>query len=269
MKNGVKKINDHRPVDTYYNGKKIAGSETKTFSGTSLSIADTYNDYFHELTVTGRYQQATPSIDNPIYPAFSGDCTLTIGNDEVDIPPLRAVLAEGGTIHADGYNVMTGEHIPKVIVRVLDGTENFQFRTALQHYLAFWTTKWDSVNCVPSAILSSHFPLITYSAINNNLVQGISNITKRPIIKILDSVIGVDRYTNTEAEYAVAFNSFLASEYANGTPVTLYQVLATPAVTQLTPKIVKTVPYQTNIYDNGILPCEKAATVKVFGRTTI
>ena len=116
-------INDHRPVDTYYNGKKIAGSETKTFSGTSLSIADTYNDYFHELTVTGRYQERR--IDNPIYP-FSGDCTLTIGNDEVDIPPLRAVLAEGGTIHADGYNVMTGEYVPgKILVRVLDGTENF------------------------------------------------------------------------------------------------------------------------------------------------
>ena len=267
MKNGVQMINDHRPVDTYYNGVKIAGSETKTFTGTDLSIADTYNDYFHELTLTGRYQQATPSIDNPVYPTFSGDCTLTIGNDEVDIPPLRAVLAEGGTIHADGYNVMTGEYVPKITVRVLDGTENFFYRNALGHYLAFWTTKWESVNCVYYAILSSHFPLITYSAINNDLVQGISNIPTRPIIKILDSVIGVDRYTNTQAEYAVAFNSFLASEYANGTPVTLCQVLATPAVTQLTPQTPKTVPYQTNIYDNGILPCDKTATVKVFGRT--
>ena len=267
MKNGVQMINDHRPVDTYYNGVKIAGSETKTFSGTDLSIADTYNDYFHELTLTGRYQQAEPSIDNPVYPTFSGDCTLTVGNDEVDISPLRAVLAEGGTIHADGYNVLTGEYVPKITVRVLDGTENFSYRNPTQHYLAFWTTKWDSVNCVSHAILSSHFPLITYFAINNGLAQGISNTSTSPMIKILDSVIGVDRYTNTEAEYAVAFNSFLASEYANGTPVTLYQVLAMPAVTQLTPQTPKTVPYQTNIYDNGTLPCEKAATIKVFGRT--
>ena len=268
MKNGVQMINDHRPVDTYYNGVKIAGSETKTFSGTSLSIADTYNDSFSALTLSGRYQQDTPSVDNPVYPTFSGDCTLTVGNETLNIPILRAVLAEGGTIHADSYNVMTGEYVPKITVRVLDGTENFQYRNALGHYLTFWTTKWGSVNCVPYAILSSHFPLITYSAINNDLTQGISNTITRPIIKILDSVIGVDRYTNTEAECAVAFNSFLASEYANGTPVTLYQALATPTVTQLTPQSPKTMPYQTNITDNGSLPCNKTATLKVFGRIT-
>jgi hypothetical protein len=272
MKNGVQMINDHRPVDTYYNGKKIAGSETKTFSGTSLSIADTYNDYFHELTLTGRYQQSEPSIDNPVYPTFSGDCTLTVGNDEVDIPPLRAT-----DFYADSYNILTGQVETIVDETILTSADGFgvHYRNnfndvggVLTYFSAFWLTGQLSTSGYG---FCSHLPRYDaekhgsyfYPTFAESFFYGNAS-SRRFVMKHSD--LGLTTAMTSEEQLAV-FKAWVVGENNNGTPIKFWVNRTTPIVTQLTPKTIKTMPYQTNITDNGTLPCNKTATLKVFRRT--
>lgn len=397
MNNGIQMINDHRPVDTYYNGVKIAGSELKTFTGTSLSIADTYNDTFSALTLSGRYEQTktvqgknllpyindtmtiygvnftrnhdcsvtingtatnniwypltnngydyytlknhlsigtyylsqgassqtgvilqltiddggitrypaantssfaivnggkhsayikvnvgtvvsnltlypqlelgttatpyepfipnSPSVEYPSYPKFSGNCKLYAGSSEIDIPTLRS-LPDGTSdyIEIDSVNNKF-KLVQNVGELVLNGSEPIDGNVNTGSYWRRYilpTSSFMMRNGIGLRGICSHFRLIDWAENKEGIRFGQSN-----------SAI----YFTTAYETAVELRSWFASQYALGKPVTIEYPLATPIITNLTPINIETVQYLTRVYDNGILPCDKTATLKVFGRT--
>lgn len=267
MNNGIQMINDHRPVDTYYNGVKIAGSETKTFTGTSLSIADTYNDYFHELTLTGRYEQATPTITNPVHPTFSGDCMLTVGGDTVEIPTLRATPD-----YADSYNILTGQHDSVVHEGVFSNPNAFTVRYINHHSGGgrLFSSFWISSQPFNGRCVCSHFPTHDENIHGNYFypagTQSFFYGSGWYAFVICHPELGLTT-AMTEAEQLTVFRNWMQSEINKGTPPTAWVNKNNPTTTQLTPQAPRTAPYQTNITDNGVLACDKTATLKVFWRT--
>lgn len=387
---------EYKPVNIYMGDKKISGWENRTFDGTELHIPDTYNDYFSELILSGRYHQDAPSIDNPVYPTFAGNCKLAVDgqnifdaasktqnyttglrasysrqtgiltldgttatsqiiffisllteflpgiytfqvikksgyasnennismkcgtystfavpgthsftiaeaypshlttyiesgttfddyqlkiklfkgthtNDEVDIPLLRAT-----DFYADSYNILTGQVetiVDETILTSADGfgvhyRNNFNYVDGvLTYFSAFWLTEQLSTSGYG---FCSH--LLRYDAEKHgnyfyptfaeSFFFG-SGTSRRFVICHPD--LGLTAAMTAEEQLAV-FKAWVAGENNNGTPIKFWVNRTTPIVTQLTPKTIKTMPYQTNIYDDGELAMNKEATLKVFGR---
>lgn len=146
-----------------------------------------------EIIVGTVTQNGTPTPSNPIYPTFYENNGMV----------LRAV----GNV-ADLYNVATGIITRRIGVRALDGTEPFLIHSPTS------TFHWD---IGPSGIVESATILCTHyvSATSGDLtIQG-GNSWR---VQIRDS--NFETYAD--------FKQFLADQYANGTPVTIYYPLAEP-----------------------------------------
>ena len=81
--------------------------------------------------------------------------------------------------------------------------------------------------------------------------------------------------TATQSACVTAIRNWLIGLYNAGNPLTFYVALATPITTDITNTdlgrallALQTTPYTTHIYDDGALPCNKSAEVKIFRRTT-
>lgn len=240
---------------------------SKTFSGTSLDITKTINAPYKSLVLTGRYTQATPSITNPKYPSFSGNCKLYAGNNEVNVPVLKASL--GG---ADTYDVITGTNTSNITELICTGNENWM---RLQ---AFGATLGNTRNIILFRFNvnakvgyniggSSHFETATSTddiGYNTNRRYG-QQATNLVYIKVLATDLGITT-SATDTEAVTAFKAWLIAENTKGTPLTLYIVKSTPTTTKLTPVIPQSTQHLTRVYDNGILACDKNAEVLVYGR---
>lgn len=161
--------------------------------------------YDADVTVGSWFRIGTPSPENPIYPTFYQDGDLI----------LRAIGRGANTV-ADTYNTTTGQITRRVGVKVLDGTETWEYNSSVAGY------RMDLNNFVQDAggysthfrVLSSHSPGVVSIRIAYGIrVQAVVN----------------------DYPTAQAWKQWLADQYAAGTPVTVYYPLATPSVETYTP----------------------------------
>ena len=142
-------------------------------------------------------QVGTPTPENPIDPVFfrQGDMILRAVGD-----------------YKDTFDATTGKITRNVGVKVLDGTEDWDYASA-----RFTLDLSDKINTKVN-VLCNYF---AYSSATS------TNMPDLSIVSYVSKAIGVryDRFTSVDQ-----FKQYLASQYAAGTPVTLYYPLATPVV---------------------------------------
>ena len=141
------------------------------------------------------------------------------------------------TNYADEQDIISGEVIRRIGVKVLDGTENWvkesdngtQFYLVIDDMKLFRTSDRGNLLC-------SHFSVYSDTPMINNTIQTsqlVSPPDYYPIIKIRnDSIIPGD---------ANDFKRFLAEEYNAGTPVIVLYVLDEETTEQVNPQQLNTV----------------------------
>lgn len=270
---------DYKPVNIYKGGEKIAGWEERTYTGTDLVITDTYDDDFHSLVLSGRYEQAgTPSIENPIYPKFGGDCTLYVGDSQIPLPALRSVPLFGDTLTSDTltwdgagwtftqysaeYEILGTE----TIIQWTAGGENW----VSGNYIAFGIYLPVSGGTIDYCGICSHFPLVNNLGINyagdadyNCFTMRTSPITA--VIKIKWADLGFGSMP-TYATALPVFRQWLTDQRTNGTPVKVWYIKTTATTSYPMLTVPKTTPKVTKVYDDGEVQTNKQVILKVFGR---
>lgn len=175
--------------------------------------------YDADVTVGSWSRIGTPTPDNPIYPTFYQDGDLI----------LRAI-GSGADMIADTYNQTTGQITRRVGVKVLDGTEGLLTHVVGNNNIVYQTRSRfpTDVALMPGEYVGicSHFIVIARSAsISTVLLNG----------QMGWNTSGLLTMENESCNTVEAFNQYLSSQYAAGTPVTIYYPLATPIVETYTP----------------------------------
>ncbi len=184
------------------------------------TIHNTYEESAQPyISATGTAtQDGTPTPTNPIYPVFyrQGDMVLRKVGD-----------------YADSFDATTHKITRRVGVKVLNGTESWTLQTNPTYVMDGATTFWNVGAIQDNLSVGSEGPAI---GISNYLIKAPrSSAIATP--KIANSFsIGSTAHTahtlwmRIEGEKTVAeWKQWLADQYANGTPVTVWYPLATPA----------------------------------------
>lgn len=216
----------------YGKAKRIYGRTV----GKILTVSSITPMIFHasanpiSYTISGNLAQSgTPAPGSPVSITECGDLVetgehtgqyaipITIGGQTQTVyvnEPLRKVGSYVDTVSSDGTST---QKIQKI---VLNGTENWSNSDSNNYYMAL------DILAIPSTlVICTHQTSTSTTYINSDNCfiddSGNFNFTIPSIVND----------TN-------AFKNFLATEYANGTPVTIWYALATPVVEQaITPTI--------------------------------
>ncbi|MBP9999669.1 MAG: hypothetical protein KBT14_03195 [Proteobacteria bacterium] len=126
--------------------------------------------------------------------------------------------------YADVLDYKNGTITRNVGVKVLDGTESWGQSITANHYGDYFYT---SIDAKVSTFINTHFASTTagyaYTHPNENYKMWIENPAPSTYLKV----------NHFESETAQNFKAYLAQQYANGTPVTVYYPLRTPVVEQI------------------------------------
>lgn len=181
--------------------------------------------------------------DNPyeLIPGGNGD--LISGDYTYAIPELNKI----NTI-ADEYNLLTGELTKRIGKVVLTGNESiwaYDTRDKFGAYYAFGISnalpgRMGAVTINPneSPIKCTHFNYNDYTFYGNvseGFVGGVSPYASFFYISIKKSELAGWDDGMTDTEKANLFKAWIADQYANGTPVTVYYQLETPVTDTLAP----------------------------------
>ena len=181
-------------------------AQTTCESGNNLSLPTPPTKYGYtfkgwnwvDTEIVGTVTQTgTPTPENPIEPVFYENNGLI----------LRAI----GNV-ADSYSTSTGKITRRIGVKIFDGTENWLYTQGVVASRISIRIP-DSQNQWGRA-LSSHFVSVDTHG---------STITNGRM-----SFDGSVYLCNTDCANLTEYKTFLAEQYANGTPVTVYYPLATP-----------------------------------------
>lgn len=268
LKDGVQFIDGYKPVETYRNGIKIAGSTPATKTGTHLMFNNTYDDYAHELTVYGNTTEigaGDKSPDNP-YEFASADGNL-ISSDEngtktdtIAIPTLRRIAHAPLSINvADDYNVNTGACTRRLNEVAFNGTEAWHYNTSTSTSsdTTIYMTAASLGLLTNSQCICTHFPRSTGGS-EYWVIGSLFNL------RFANSRLGVTS-ENTQAERLAAAKAWLAARHTAGTPVKVIYQLAEPDEIQIEPTHLKTFYPFTQFYTDSEVPAELEAEVKIIG----
>lgn len=189
----VSEINE---IMEYYHGVLISDTGEITFY--------TFGGNVGKVSVYGNGQQTgTPTPKEPIMPTFCG----TLDGTDWKIP----ITCTGQTTPLYLGEVSTVRRVRKL---VLTGTETFAATTASTHYRCRTTLVPKATTQSTIAVLSTHY----YASAGAR--DGTITLTSDG-----GSVYFTD---DTNAVTDETFKSYLAAQYAAGTPVTVWYVLAEP-----------------------------------------
>jgi hypothetical protein len=176
------------------------------------------------LVFNGECQQSvTPTPDNPI-PIYSFDgLALVRGRDSY----LYTPYLDGIGSYRDNWDYVTGKGIRRIFKKVLDGTEGWsKIRYSVQDNGYYsWRLEMRNIENKTNATanpmaMCTHYGWSGYAALFYGKQEGVY------IGGVNDSaawlIIGTVYPTLAE------FKAFLAEQYANGTPVTVYYAMAEP-----------------------------------------
>ena len=243
MKNGVQFINGHKWVDTWYNGKKIAGSIPITKSGDGSVEFDKCYDDVADVVVKGKtetrcdwwgkeglYSQdgiPTPQTPVPIIsnlPAgtykvqdYLGDWyEFTLTDDLGGIGDVMDMIAW------DKYGRI-GWRRNKVGKKVFNGTENWTVYTSIANHYQIIVGD-NAFGSFTNNIISTHF---IADKVNGAYYSSLNY-----------AVMSVDgsriRFKDIDISDVTTWKSLLVAQNSVGTPLTVMYQLSTPTQTALT-----------------------------------
>ncbi len=195
---GIKRKTDGVAVSTVVKPMIERGDTATAYTPYNPLCATCNGTVVNYVSATGTgVQNGTPTPTNPIEPTFYKQGNM--------------VLRKVGD-YADSYDASTGKITRRVGVKVLDGTENWQKSSNytggvyLNPRETYWVTN--------SAILCTHF-------------EGMSDTNHYARGKMLINNGYLSFWYGTNADTSVDdTKTFLASQYAAGTPVTVWYPLA-------------------------------------------
>ena len=227
----------------------LSGGTTGAYLGymfSTTSVWTGFTAYFSkiqliDLTATfGAGNEPTQEQCNILFATWQDKAST-----QATLPTLRKI----GTV-ADTYNPETGVLVQKIGKKVFDGTETWSNDTV---DWIFW----------------------------NDVVVGISNVAtalcSHAVFKKKTSGFTTANFTNSGAGYLefysggrtiAQFKSYLAQQYANGKPVTVYYQLATPVVTTLATTALPTYKPTTVIESDSTVKGNVSADYKLKANAT-
>jgi hypothetical protein len=185
------------------------------------------------------YTAFVPNSPSPDYPSAitsigdpSGiDFTVT-GNAGQNLSVHRSVILRSlldGT--RDEWDAVSGTVMRRVGVKVFDGTEAFEEST---YYVMLPISKISPVPVANSKVFCTHFPDVNW----NTTVLG---------CWFGASAFAVNKAGHSAFTSAATAKTWLAVQYAAGTPVTVLYKLATPSTETLAPVPLPTYPHYTRL----------------------
>ena len=191
-------------------------------------------------TIYGNMSQSeTPSTSSPVYPSecgnlvesgtHSGEYNLSITSGNVTRPiyltePIRKI---GESID---YKSDSAEY--RVIKKlVLTGQENWQLQSINDNGIANFYISFSTNRPLNSSGICSHFVRQT-TTISNTTTQGF--LISAPYTLYI-------RFDSTEAGTTEEFKQWLADQYTNGMPVTVWYILSEPTTTTVEGPAIPTV----------------------------
>ena len=176
-------------------------------------------------------QSGTPTPSNPIYPQEVGDLVTTGEHaGEYEIP----ILSNGNTypvylaepIRKIGDSVdtapSTGTATRNIYKWVFTGNENWiLYGTGSNRYFAL-AAPYACIGGIRDYLITSHF----------ETSRTVLFVTNGTILRIYD--------TNSDWADETSFKTYLQQQYSNGTPVTVWYVLATATTESFTPVTIPT-----------------------------
>lgn len=241
---------------------------------------DTFTDYgnidtwttsgVYDLDKTGYYYGIAIRYPNngTIRPSdFNGVISLIPVDNSATCQPLLSV-----STYKDVQNITNGAITRNVGVKVLNGTEDWQYSQALLNYM--YSLRIDGLFAEDISVTSGRkTPYCTHfvrseqwktstAEARNNAVQA-----WRPSSG--SSVIGLG-YNYASAEGLADFKAWLASQYAAGTPVIVVYPLATPTTETVTGQTL-TITQGTNIVtaEGSVSDLELEVSYKAYAEVTV
>ena len=177
---------------------------------------------------------------------------------QANLPTLRKI----GTV-ADTYNPETGVLVQRIGKKVFDGTEAWVMYDDIKpNIVGFYHTLLEQFKPIPCYGATTHFKFnsgdVAYGAFLTTDDEYVSINT--PHIKL---TISKNKCGNLNQ-----FKAYLAQQYANGTPVTVYYQLATPVVTTLTKTALPTYKPTTVIESDSTIKGNVSADYKLKANAT-
>lgn len=170
---------------------------------------------------------------------------------QATLPTLRKI----GTV-ADTYNPETGVLVQRIGKKVFDGTETWIISSPT-HYISLGNYK---TTATTSDVSCSHYKSAEFST--SNLKANSFSI---------GGTIGAKNgnfYTDVKGMNLTQWKEYLAQQYANGTPVTVYYQLATPVITTLTKTALPTYKPTTVIESDSTIKGSVSADYKLKANAT-
>jgi|GEM_PF-3374520 len=272
--------NVHSDTFYYFDTQRLTGSAlvlvTKT--GTRLFANNGQNIYGIEKNVWKRYACViTTSDEEDVQLILGSDSPNLYNYDSIEFRKLQIeygdVQSEFKYYHepaeiahpelrkigdiADSYDLVTGEHVQRIGIKVFEGTEYISLPTSTppEGYIPFrYTTLMDSAR---PPFLCSHFPYKD----ENGYIQ---DIDKEYIKRwTLDSGQMFFMVQESRCSSIETFKNWLLEQYNTGAPVTVYYQLEEPIITYFDPAVIPTFPGATVIEQDGDVKGKMFATVKV------
>ena len=229
--------------------KKLSGSPAatvKTLEGVPPLTFSAIGEPLIEWSIDGNMQQTgTPSSASPIFPSETGELVESGAHSgEYAIPfvcggsttniylsePIRKLGTYKDIVSSSGT---VNRQIKQLVLQggeIVAATGNAPFRLMLSDN----GQKWDSANLVTWGC--SHFRAVdnaaSWTQYNELISASSSDVSSNKLIAL--------RFRDTSITSAEDFNAFLAQEYANGTPVTVWYVLATAETETFTAPTIPT-----------------------------
>ena len=212
----------------YYHIEQISTNGTITFY--------TFAGVVENLTIYGNLQQnGTPTPDNPITPEICGEI---VGTDCI-IPITNA----GQTININLGQTTTVRRIKKKILR---GSDEYTYQAQYSRF-NFYIDDAFSAGTRNTQCVCTH-----YASVHNG----------EPIADVPDKSIYINT-AQTGSQFSIKdesittvedFKSYLESQYANGTPVTIWYILSAQETSSVNEPIAKIGEYIDELQCDNVIP---------------
>lgn len=207
-------------------------------------------DNLPDWTLSGNcYQASTPTVSNPVDIEECGDLVTSGEHAGQYIIPISIAGTTTNLYLSEPFRKIgdyadtvdeSGAVTRRVKKAVLDGTETYSTSSAENVYL-YKTSLGQAVYSAVTSTACSHYLGVVNKRANDMQVGEICV----PITLSGDYIA-----FKTTFSFRNDFINFVAQQYANGTPVTVYYVLATPTTESITPVSIQTAA-GTNTLDFG------------------
>lgn len=229
-----------------------------------------YNGSTWENTIARKYETKSEIIVPPItiYADGSNITTYTIKGNAVQngTPTPSAPIAVQGVGELDSgqykipisngqqtTNIYLGstQTVRRIKKLVLSGDENFDYYSVAQGSLFRLTLNNSPVKSQLSEMAKcSHYEVV--------IATNRTNMTLSGILTVGSNVTTMD-FINNDYNNATEFKAHLAAQYAAGTPVTVWYVLATPTTAAVNEPLMKIGDYADTLSNAASIPTTEGA----------